>query len=187
MKHRSHDYVNIFQVIEITSYRACLTFSQTPNFRSFQTERVGRRQFQIWRKWKKVIQTGRKHYGKRLVSQRRQKVSLYGNGLMKCICYIINENAFTSTFMAILSRYPAKKWTIQTNDQTACFVQCYLDKNVGTSSLIWSNKDYITILRAFVFIIFFPHKINLFEGILESACLSAHPSVCPYICLCTKY
>ena len=42
-----------------------LTHYQTTNFRLFQTERVCRRQFQIWRKWKKVIQTGRKHCGKR--------------------------------------------------------------------------------------------------------------------------
>ena len=42
-----------------------LTHYQTTNFRLFQTERVRRRQFQIWRKWKKVIQTGRKHCGKR--------------------------------------------------------------------------------------------------------------------------
>ena len=42
-----------------------LTHYQTTNFRLFQTERVSRRQFQIWRKWKKVIQTGRKHCGKR--------------------------------------------------------------------------------------------------------------------------
>ena len=35
------------------------------NFRLIQTERLCRRQFQIWRKWKKVIQTGRKHCGKR--------------------------------------------------------------------------------------------------------------------------
>ena len=76
-----------------------LTHYQTTNFRLFQTERVCRRQFQIWRKWKKVIQTGRKHCGKRrkllvtsnfsfsnsvfkrLVFQRCQKVSLCGNGL----------------------------------------------------------------------------------------------------------
>ena len=69
------------------------------NFRLFQTERVCRRQFQIWRNWKKVIQTGRKHCGKRrncslraispfpdsvlkrLVSLGCQKVSLCGNGL----------------------------------------------------------------------------------------------------------
>ena len=68
------------------------------NFRLFQTERVCRRQFQIWRKWQKAIQMGRKHCGKRrncplraispfpsvfkrLVSQGRQKVSLCGNGL----------------------------------------------------------------------------------------------------------
>ena len=43
----------------------CLTLSQTTNFRLFQTETVCRRQFQIWRKWQKVIQTGTKHYGKR--------------------------------------------------------------------------------------------------------------------------
>ena len=34
-------------------------------FRIFQTERICRRQFQIWWKWLKVIQTGRKHCGKR--------------------------------------------------------------------------------------------------------------------------
>ena len=74
------------------------THYQTTNFRLFQTERVCRRQFQIWQKRKKVIQTGRKHCGKRrncslraispfpsvfkrLVSQTCQKVSLCGNGL----------------------------------------------------------------------------------------------------------
>ena len=44
---------------------AVLTHYQKTNFRLFQTERVCRRQFQIGRKWKKVIQTGRKHCGKR--------------------------------------------------------------------------------------------------------------------------
>ena len=42
-----------------------LTHYQTTNFRLFQTERVCRQQFQIWRKWRKVIQMGRKHCGKR--------------------------------------------------------------------------------------------------------------------------
>ena len=42
-----------------------LTHYQTTNFRLFQTQRVCRRQFQIWWKWQKVIQTGRKHCGKR--------------------------------------------------------------------------------------------------------------------------
>ena len=77
----------------------CLTHYQTTNFRLFRTESVCRRQFQIWRKWQKTIQTGRKHCGekekllvtsnfsfsqsvfKRLVSKGRQKVSLYGNDL----------------------------------------------------------------------------------------------------------
>ena len=79
-----------------------LTHYQTTNFGLFQTERVCRWQFQIWWKWKKVIQPSRKHCGKRrncswraispfpsvfkrLVSQRRQKVSLCGNGLK---CYL---------------------------------------------------------------------------------------------------
>ena len=74
-------------------FKTALTHYQTTNFRLFQTERVCRWQFQIWRKWHKVIQTGRKHCGKRSnfpfshsvfkrpVSQGRQKVSLCGNGL----------------------------------------------------------------------------------------------------------
>ena len=63
------------------------------NFRLFQTERVCRRQFLIWRKWQEVIQTDRKHRGKRrncshsvfkrLVTQWRQKLSMCGNGLIK--------------------------------------------------------------------------------------------------------
>ena len=36
---------------------------QMTNFRLFQTKNVCRRQFQIWRKWQKVIQMGRKHCG----------------------------------------------------------------------------------------------------------------------------
>ena len=65
----------------------------------FQTEIVCRQQIHIWRKWKKVIQTGRKNtVGKReiacyeqfllfpkcfqkLVTQGRQKMLLCGNGL----------------------------------------------------------------------------------------------------------
>ena len=42
-----------------------LTHYQTTNFRLFQTERDNRPQFQISQKWQKVIQTGRKHCGKR--------------------------------------------------------------------------------------------------------------------------
>ena len=42
-----------------------LTFSQTIYCRLFQTERVCRWQFQFQWKWQKVLQTGRKHCGKR--------------------------------------------------------------------------------------------------------------------------
>ena len=41
-------------------YVLCLTHYQTTKFRLFQTEKVCRRQFQIWWKWQKVIQIGRK-------------------------------------------------------------------------------------------------------------------------------
>ena len=52
------------QSIKIQSW--VLTHYQTTNFRLFQTERVCRRQFQIWPKWQKVIQMGRKHCRKRI-------------------------------------------------------------------------------------------------------------------------
>ena len=48
----------------IFHFDCTLTHYQTTNFRLIQTERVCRRQFQIWRKWQKVIQMGRKHWGK---------------------------------------------------------------------------------------------------------------------------
>ena len=41
-----------------------LTLSQTTNFTLFQIERVCRRQFWTWWKWQKVLQAGKKHYGK---------------------------------------------------------------------------------------------------------------------------
>ena len=44
-----------------------LTLSQRTNFRLFPTERVCRQQFQIWWKWQKVLQMGRKHSGKRRI------------------------------------------------------------------------------------------------------------------------
>ena len=46
-------------------YFFLLTRYQKTNFRLFQTERVCRQQFQIWRKWQQVIQMGRIHWVKR--------------------------------------------------------------------------------------------------------------------------
>ena len=77
-----------------------LTLSQTTNFGLFQTERVRGRQFQIWRKWKNVFQTGRKHWEKekllvtsnfsffhsvfnRLLLQTLNNQGLFGKGLRK--------------------------------------------------------------------------------------------------------
>ena len=61
---------NIFQKLKQffkpwTNESRLLTHYQVTHFRLFQTKKVCRRQFQIWRKWQKVIQMGRKHCGKR--------------------------------------------------------------------------------------------------------------------------
>ena len=57
----SWPFLFYYQILTLTwAHSDC----QATNFRLFQTERVCRWQFQIWRKWKKVIQTGRKHCGK---------------------------------------------------------------------------------------------------------------------------
>ena len=89
---QKYRYSKINPVSVFSSSRPLLTHYQMTNFRLFQTERVCRRQFQIWRKWQKVIQMGRKpimsnfsfshSVFKTLVSQGRQKASLYGNGLI---------------------------------------------------------------------------------------------------------
>ena len=71
-----------------------LTHYQTTNFRLFQTERVCRRQFQICRKWQKVIQTGRKHCEKRRNCSLRAispfpavfSKGLFPRGVKRCHC-----------------------------------------------------------------------------------------------------
>ena len=73
--------------------KSCLTHYQTTNFRLFQTERVCRRQFQIWWKWQKVIQTIACYEQFLLFPQRFQKACFPGasKGVtvwewIKCIC-----------------------------------------------------------------------------------------------------
>ena len=67
-----------------------LTHYQTTYFRLFQTERVCRWQFWIWRKWKKVIQTSRKHCGKR----RNCSLSLFPRGVKRCHCVGMGQFIF---------------------------------------------------------------------------------------------
>ena len=65
------------------------------NFRLFQTERVCRRQFHIWRKWQRVIQTSRKHCGKRKNCSLRAiypfptvfSKGLFPRGVKRCLCW----------------------------------------------------------------------------------------------------
>ena len=51
----------VFNMLTVTTLSHFLTHYQMTNFRLFRIER----QFQIWQKWQKVIQTDRKHTGKR--------------------------------------------------------------------------------------------------------------------------
>ena len=135
-----------------------LTHYQMTNFRLFQTERVCRRQFKIWRRWHKVIQTGRKHWEKekllvmsnfsfshsvfkRLVSQGRQKVSLCGNGLMNCDTSCVSILVckwslsmlitFTLFFPEIMSIFPNQFfWYQLMNCATSCV-------SVANRHLVW--------------------------------------------------
>ena len=71
-----------------------LTHYKNTNFRLFQTERVCGQQFQIWQKWQKVIQTGRKHCGKRRNCSLRAispfpivfSKGLFPSGVKRCHC-----------------------------------------------------------------------------------------------------
>ena len=71
-----------------------LTYYQMTNFRLFQTERVCRQHFRIWRKCKKVIQMGRKHCGKRRNCSLRAispfptvfSIGLFPRGVKRCHC-----------------------------------------------------------------------------------------------------
>ena len=71
-----------------------LTHCQTTNLRLFQTERICRQQFQILQKLKKVIQTDRKHCGKRRNCSLRAispfptvfSKGLFPSGVKRCHC-----------------------------------------------------------------------------------------------------
>ena len=111
-----------------------LTLSQTTNFRLFQTGGVCRRQFQIWWKWQKALEMGRKHCGKkekllimsnfsfshsvfkRLLLQTRTNQGLFGKGLKaQCLgggirpCASSNSVRFhwqLSSYMCICAALP---------------------------------------------------------------------------------
>ena len=97
-----------------------LTISQTTNFRHFQFERVCRRQFQAYWKWQNVLQTGKKHCGKRrncslrasspffrsvfkrLVLQTHKNQGLFGKGLNAYMYIILLYFQFFSQFASTL-------------------------------------------------------------------------------------
>ena len=93
----------------MTKEENALTHYQTTNFRLFQTERVCRRQFQILQKWKKVIQTGRKHCGKRRNCLLRAispfptvfSKGLFPRGVKRCLC--VGMVSFVTIFVQLYS------------------------------------------------------------------------------------
>ena len=107
---------------------APLTHYQTTNFRLLQTERVCRRQFQIWRKWQKVIQMGRKHCGKRRNCSLRcfQKACLAGAS--KGVTVWEGVNSYHTTFYNCKS---SKLW------KTTQF-RCDFTHEIW----LWWNADY---------------------------------------------
>ena len=150
-------------------FNSLLTHYQMTNSRLFQTERLCRRQFQIWRIWQKAIQTGRKHCGKRrncshgvfkrLVSLGRQKVLLCGNGLINVTiwgkCRSLFDNVLFLSQKVFLKFLPRgwKKPQLYHNDffffytysNTFCVVTL-LRKNVSKN--VWGKgqvtfKDYL--------------------------------------------
>ena len=114
---------------------------QTTNFRLFQTERVCRRQFQIWWKWQEVIRTGRKLCGKRR-NCLLQAISpfptvfskgLFPRGVKRCHCVgmgyvkmVISRRifGFFHTFMKTKpseeGSYYNKPFNAQQNKNTPC-------------------------------------------------------------------
>ena len=63
---KSLAWPNVKGFADNTNDEICLlTFCQMTNVKLFQTERVCRRQFQIWWKWQIVLQISRRHCGNR--------------------------------------------------------------------------------------------------------------------------
>ena len=106
-----------------------LTLYQTINVRLFQTERICRRQFQIWWKWQKVIQKGRKtlwekekllvtsnfsfshNVFKRLVSKGRfQKACFQGVIVWECVNSLPHNKLYTGSNWKISRRQNICNW-----------------------------------------------------------------------------
>ena len=114
---------NVFSLYQ-TKILPCLTHYQTTNFRHFQTEKVCRRQFKIWLIWQKVIQTGRKHCGKRR-NCLLQAISpfptvfskgLFPRGVKRCHCMIMR-----------IWPFKCLQWTIVEDVVGQWVIICYME------------------------------------------------------------
>ena len=105
------------------------------NFRLFQTEGVCRRQFQILRKWKRVIPKGWKHSGKRrncLLQANSPFPTVFSKGLFprgikRCHCVGMVKQQKRS-MRQIGRKHCAKQLKIQTKQQIS-----------PRSSVIWGS------------------------------------------------
>ena len=106
----------LFQVMHCA--KVCLTHYQTTKFRLFQTERVCRRQLQIWQKWQKVIQTGRK--------QCFQKACFPGASKGVIVWEWVNSSPHDPTFNS-LPKNKFKDWCV---------------KHLRMTKLMWLKIDF---------------------------------------------
>ena len=87
-----------------------ITLSQTINYRLIQTERVCRRQFQIWWKCQKVLQMGRKQYEKRR-NRSLRAISLFPAVFPKFLQSICVK---TTALLGIwVNPFPNKPWFLR--------------------------------------------------------------------------
>ena len=98
-----HNYISILHQNAALCGNGILTHYQTTNFRLVQTERVCRRQFQIWRKWKKVIQTGKNTVGK-------GEIACYEQFLLFLPCF--QKACFPGASKGVIVWEWVKTWTL---------------------------------------------------------------------------
>ena len=148
------------------------------NFRLFQTERVCRRQFQLWWKWQTVLQKGRKHCGKRRNCTLRA-ISPFPTVFSKDLyCRRVKTRACLGKGWNMRL---CGKWFIGNGSMM---------KLKGVSSLTHDSNEYFDIRGQCCIPV--PTNISLvlqnkcvlgYTGISQSVCMS----VCMCVCLCTKY
>ena len=100
-----------------------LTHYQTINFTLFQTERVCRWQFQIWRKWQKVIQTGKKKQWK------KEKLLVTSN-------FSFSDSVFKRLFPRASKGVIVWEWVKGKN-----YTKMFWNTSINIEVLVWTDPD----------------------------------------------